>query len=114
MKPNATVPIPVSRRQFFRDGSRLAAMTGIGGLLGVLAGRSVARGTVWQIDPQKCVRCGLCATSCVLEQSAVNNLATVVNGDGDGCRSRDAFIHVYDGAVNAIETHQHKDEFKAW
>jgi electron transport complex protein RnfB len=70
MNANSQPPVPVSRRQFFRDGSRLAAMTGIGGLIGVLGGRSVARGTVWQIDPQKCVRCGLCATSCVLEQSA--------------------------------------------
>jgi len=59
-------------------------------------------------DQHKVVDCS------VLEQSAVNNLATVVNGDGDGCPSRDAFIHVYDGAVNAIEMHQHKDEFKAW
>ena len=63
--------LPVSRRQFFRDGSRLAAMTGLGGLVGVLANRSAARGTVWQIDPQKCSQCGHCATSCVLEQSAV-------------------------------------------
>jgi len=50
----------------------------------------------------------------VLERSAAYDLTTVVNGDGDGCRSPDAFIHVYDGAVNVIETHQHKDEFKAW
>lgn len=63
--------LPVSRRQFFRDSSRVAAMTGLGGMIGVLVNRTVARGMVWQIDPQRCVRCGLCATSCVLEQSAV-------------------------------------------
>jgi Na+-translocating ferredoxin:NAD+ oxidoreductase subunit B len=62
---------PVTRRQFFRNGARLAAMTGIGGLLGVMANRSSAKTTVWQIDPAKCLRCGNCATKCVLEQSAV-------------------------------------------
>ena len=36
-----------------------------------MATRSTAKGTVWQIDPQKCVRCGNCATHCILEQSAV-------------------------------------------
>ena len=64
-------PSPLSRRQFLRDGTRAAALTGMGGLLGVMVGRSSAKGTVWQIDPMKCVRCGNCATSCVLEQSAV-------------------------------------------
>jgi len=27
-------------------------------------------------------------------------------------RSRDAVIHVYDGAGNVIETHEHKSDFK--
>lgn len=27
--------------------------------------------TVWQLDPQKCVQCGRCATECVLNPSAV-------------------------------------------
>ena len=52
----------VSRRQFLRDGARAAALTGLGGLVGVMAGRATAKGTLWQIDPQKCVRCGNCAT----------------------------------------------------
>ena len=60
----------MSRRQFLRDGARTAAVAGLGGLIGTLATRSDAKTTVWQIDPQKCLRCGLCATSCVLEQSA--------------------------------------------
>lgn len=29
------------------------------------------RNYVWQIDPKKCVKCGRCATSCVIEPSAV-------------------------------------------
>jgi electron transport complex protein RnfB len=62
---------PVNRRQFMRDSARVAAMTGLGGLLGMLATHTTAKNLVWQIDPQKCVRCGNCATSCVLEQSAV-------------------------------------------
>lgn len=60
-----------SRRQFLRRGAHAAAVAGLGGLLGLVGTRSQAKGTVWQIDPQKCVRCGLCATTCVLEQSAV-------------------------------------------
>jgi electron transport complex protein RnfB len=62
---------PVTRRQFFRNGARLAAMTGLGALGGVIASRSQAKTWVWQINPDKCVRCGNCATQCVLEPSAV-------------------------------------------
>jgi electron transport complex protein RnfB len=71
MNPKEPRPNPVSRRQFFRDGTRVAAVAGLGSLVGLMASRGVTQGTVWQIDPQKCVRCGLCATNCVLEQSAV-------------------------------------------
>ena len=62
---------PCSRRQFLRGGARLLAVTGVGGLAGVLATRASAQTTRWQIDPAKCVRCGNCATKCVLKQSAV-------------------------------------------
>jgi electron transport complex protein RnfB len=54
-----------------RDGLRAAALTGMGGLIGAAAWRSTAKTFVWQLDPQKCVRCGQCATACVLAQSAV-------------------------------------------
>jgi electron transport complex protein RnfB len=64
-------PSPVTRRQFLRDGARVTAIASVGGLLGLLSTRSTAKTFVWQIDPQKCVWCGNCATSCVLEQSAV-------------------------------------------
>ena len=43
--------VPVTRRTFFRNGARLAAMSGLGALAGVLANRSQAKGYVWQIDP---------------------------------------------------------------
>lgn len=62
---------PRSRRQFLRDSGRLAAMTGLGSLLGLVATRSFAKSYVWQIDPAKCLRCDQCATACVLKQSAV-------------------------------------------
>jgi electron transport complex protein RnfB len=61
----------VSRRDFFRQATRVTALTGTGALLGVLAARLQAQTTVWQIDPAKCLRCGQCATECVLAQSAV-------------------------------------------
>ncbi len=62
---------PVARRQFLRTGVRAAAATGLAGLFAGLARHSAAQGTVWQIDPEKCLRCSNCSTQCVLEQSAV-------------------------------------------
>ena len=51
MHPEKPDPSPVNRRQFLRDGARLAALTSVGGLLGLMAGKSTATGMVWQIDP---------------------------------------------------------------
>lgn len=61
----------VDRRQFLRACA--------GGVLGLAAGTAAAlagRGEsrdnlVWQIDPEKCVQCGKCATECVLVPTAV-------------------------------------------
>lgn len=58
-----------SRREVLKEGVRLAGLAGASALLGGLATR--ARATVWQIDPAKCSQCGLCATACVIEPSAV-------------------------------------------
>jgi electron transport complex protein RnfB len=66
----------VTRRDFLRAGMRGAAVAGLGGVAGLVAWRSTADNLVWQLDPQKCLRCGLCATSCVLEQSAVKCVHT--------------------------------------
>ena len=69
---NKPVPQPpVTRRQFFRNGTRLAVMTGLGALGGVIVNRTQAKSWVWQINPDKCVWCGNCATQCVLNPSAV-------------------------------------------
>lgn len=67
---------PLSRRQFLRDGARLAAMTSVGGLLGLTFTRTSGKTTVWQIDPSRCLRCDQCASACVLEQSAVKCVHT--------------------------------------
>ena len=69
--PQAKPNPGVTRRQFLHGGMRAAALTGLGGLVGVVSWRTSAGTLVWQLDPQKCLRCGQCATACVLEQSAV-------------------------------------------
>lgn len=60
------------RRKFLRDGARVAASVMLGGATGFVGGRKgSADGHVWQIDPDKCMACGNCATYCVLDISAV-------------------------------------------
>jgi len=61
----------VTRRRFFAKVAKGAALFLFGGMLGGLVERLRARRWVWQIDPQKCVQCGNCATACVLAPSAV-------------------------------------------
>lgn len=61
----------LSRRKFFI----MAVRTGLLALLGIFSfsrlSRLFSRNHVWQINPVKCVKCGRCATSCVLNPSAV-------------------------------------------
>ena len=71
MTPPSREEGPVSRRDFLRNGARVAALTGVGAVVGTLVHRTSSQTTVWQIDPSKCLRCGRCATECVLDQSAV-------------------------------------------
>lgn len=61
----------VSRRDFLRGGVRGAALVGLGGLAGLSIVYGRGRDLVWQIDPDKCIACGNCATYCVLATSAV-------------------------------------------
>ncbi len=49
-------------------GAGAAALTALAARLAVASG---PKSTVWQIDPAKCIRCGNCATYCVLKPSAV-------------------------------------------
>ena len=60
------------RREFIANGLRIAGVVSVGTLGGFLAGRrGQASENRWQIDPDKCVACGNCATYCVLDESAV-------------------------------------------
>ena len=61
-----------ARRNFLVDGLRVTGVVAAGALGGFLAGRrGHANENRWQIDPDKCVACGNCATHCVLDESAV-------------------------------------------
>lgn len=62
---------PLTRRRLLGGLLRAAGVLGLGGLLGALRGKAGADTLVWQIDPHKCNQCGLCATACVLPESAV-------------------------------------------
>lgn len=59
------------RRDFIEKGMRLTLALSLGGVAGVAAFRAKGEGTVWQIDPFKCVQCGRCADYCVKKPSAV-------------------------------------------
>ena len=57
-----------------RAAARGACLLGLGGAGGFLLARGARSGTVWQLDPHKCIACGNCATYCVLAESAVKVL----------------------------------------
>jgi len=60
-----------SRREFLRNCARGVVGAAVGGSAVAAAVRAGRNDTVWQIDPYKCTQCGLCATECVLNPSAV-------------------------------------------
>ena len=60
----------LTRRDLLRYGLRAGCAAGLVGTVAYLARRAWGGGTVWQLDPTKCVQCGKCATACVLEESA--------------------------------------------
>ncbi|MHC4884686.1 MAG: 4Fe-4S dicluster domain-containing protein [Planctomycetota bacterium] len=61
----------MERREVVRKLGVAGLLSGLAALFGFAARRSQAQDTVWQLDPHKCVQCGLCATQCVLSESAV-------------------------------------------
>lgn len=70
------VPKAATRRGFLKETARLAALALLGGAGVLLARRRAEARTVWQLDPQKCIQCGRCATNCVLGPSAVKCVHT--------------------------------------
>lgn len=71
MKTDETTERLLERREFLRKSAGGAAGLALAGTTLAAGSRAVARGHVWQIDPEVCIRCGECATRCVLEVSAV-------------------------------------------
>lgn len=61
----------ISRREFLNKGVRISAVAGLLGLGGSFLLRNTGEDYVWQIDMEKCIQCGRCATSCVKSPSAV-------------------------------------------
>jgi Na+-translocating ferredoxin:NAD+ oxidoreductase subunit B len=64
----------MSRRRLLSDGAKCVGGAGVAaGMLYLLGqkGGAQAGGMVWQLDPNKCIQCGNCATYCVLKTSAV-------------------------------------------
>lgn len=62
---------PMTRGQFLNLCGRTAVALTLGGVTTTLALRRAGGENLWQIDPNKCIQCGQCATHCVLDQSAV-------------------------------------------
>ncbi len=61
----------MTRRELLKGGARCAAAAAFAGGLGFLGSRASSENLVWQINPEKCIQCGNCATYCVLNPSAV-------------------------------------------
>jgi electron transport complex protein RnfB len=61
----------IDRRSFLQTGLRAGAAVALTAAAGATALKLHADDTVWQIDPAKCVSCGVCEQECVLNPSAV-------------------------------------------
>lgn len=61
----------INRREFVKKGLGTAAGVSLAGVAGVLSLNSTTEELVWQLDPNICVQCEKCSTSCVLHESAV-------------------------------------------
>ena len=59
-----------TRREFLKKTSRAASFFVLGGAAGKVLSNAGREDMVWQIDPNKCIQCGNCATHCVLTPSA--------------------------------------------
>jgi H+/Na+-translocating ferredoxin:NAD+ oxidoreductase subunit B len=64
-------PKKLNRREFIIDLVRKLLVLLVGTFAFTSWFKSAKAGYVWQINPKKCVKCGRCATSCVINPSAV-------------------------------------------
>ena len=74
MTPTPSPPPPApktTRLEFFQRAAMRLMGLSLTLVAGVAAYRAKRKGTVWQIDPMKCVQCERCATECVMSPSAV-------------------------------------------
>ena len=73
MNTNISKTTPEERRQFLKTCGQLLAGGAVLALFGFSfrATRAKKAEYFWQIDPDKCIFCGLCETDCVLPTSAV-------------------------------------------
>lgn len=70
MHKKPTPPNP-AKRDFMSKIGVAGLLTFLGGVIGLSSKNVTSDDTVWQLDPEKCVQCGRCATHCVLSESAV-------------------------------------------
>jgi len=82
-----------SRRKMLKTAAQAAGAIGVAAVIGKLTAGAAAEPRVWQLDPEKCVQCGKCATECVLPTSAVKCVhAFDICGYCDYCTG---FLEVY-------------------
>jgi electron transport complex protein RnfB len=62
---------PMTRREILGKALNAIFFFAIGGAALAVFGKTRSKGSVWQIDPAKCMQCGRCATQCVVSPSAV-------------------------------------------
>jgi electron transport complex protein RnfB len=90
----------VDRRRFLVDTARVAGAVAFSGAVGYLAGsQGRASESRWQIDPDKCIGCGNCATYCVLDESAVKCVQCF-----DMCGYCDICTGYFDTNYQAVDT----------
>lgn len=61
----------ISRREFINKSIRYSAAIAVVGVGAILLKETLEGELVWQLDINKCIQCGRCATSCVMTPSAV-------------------------------------------
>ncbi len=69
LKSESRVVLP--RRDFLHRALQALAGLSLGGITGLVVGRSAPEEMVWQLDPNICIQCEKCAVNCVLPHSAV-------------------------------------------